>query len=249
MHASLPMYDRPELAQAHQAYWHLIRDNLRQRGLKAPSDLTSDGIGLDFWRSNDLVFSQTCGLPFRTWLHRDVKRVGTPDFGLEGCPPGFYRSVIVTHCEDPRSALADYQGSILAINGTDSQSGFAAFLNHTAHSPLALQDYFVSGSHNASAQAVAEKRVDFAVLDAISWRYMTQWDKFSEKLTVLEMTAATPGLPYICAAGIDSSLIMDSVRDALATLPSDFRNLLGIKGLVDIATADYLAVPIPEGTT
>lgn len=249
MRASLPMYDRPELENAHRAYWSLIRDALRSRGLNAPETLTANGVGLGFWRSNDVVLSQTCGLPFRTWLHRDVQLVGTPDFGLEGCTPGYYRSVIVTHKDDLRAQLSDYHGGVLAINGTDSQSGYAAFLNHTAKSNLSRQDHFVSGSHRASAQAVAEKQADLAALDAISWRLIKRWDRFSDQLRVLEMTVPTPGLPYICATDIDPTDIADAVRCALAASPKDARDALGIKALINIPKADYLAVPIPEGTT
>ncbi len=249
MRASLPMYDRPELAQAHAVYWGLIRDELNAQGITADRNLTADGLGLDFWRSADLVLSQTCGLPYRKWLHEDVSLVGTPDFGVEGCTAGYYRSVLVIHRDDPRTSLGAFDGAVLAINGTDSQSGYAAFFNHTADTPLALKNHVTSGAHIASAQAVARGQADIAALDAVSWRLMQRWDRFARDLRVLDYTKPTPGLPYICARGVDAGQVAHAVRIAIDTMPDKVRDALGIVGLVSIPQADYLAVPVPAALT
>lgn len=249
MLASLPMYDRPELTQAHRAYWGLIRDALHKLGIQGDSDLTPEGLGLDFWRSPDLCFSQTCGLPYRKWLHGDVQLVGTPDFGLEGCPPGYYRSALVARKDDPRRGLADFAGAVLAINGTNSHSGYAAFFNHIAQNPLPVKACVTSGAHRASARAVAEERADLASLDAVSWRLIQRWDSFADQLKVLEYTTPTPGLPYICGPRVDAAQVAQAVRGAIDALPHAQRDALGIVGLVSIPKADYLAVPVPAGST
>ena len=95
MIAALPMYDRPETAAATDRYWGLIRDGLRAREIEAPDDLTRTDDLWTLWQSPDLVLAQTCGLPFRARLHGQVQLVGTPDFGLPGCAPGYYNSVII----------------------------------------------------------------------------------------------------------------------------------------------------------
>ena len=87
------------------------------------------------WTDPGLVLGQTCGLPFVRELAGRVALVGAPDYGLPGCPPGWYRSAVVVRADDPREALAGFRGARLAVNGSDSQSGWGAILHHAA--PLA----------------------------------------------------------------------------------------------------------------
>ena len=84
--ASLPMYDRPELREAHDDYWAAIHQRLENSGVESPAKLERNGVGLDFWSDGNLIFSQTCGLPYRKYLHDKVGLVATPDFAIEGCP-------------------------------------------------------------------------------------------------------------------------------------------------------------------
>ena len=95
MIASLPMYDRPELRAETDRYWTLIQEELAARGVDAPEALLRDGALMPQWESPDLILSQTCGFPYRARLHGRVALVGTPDFGNEGCAPGYYRSVLI----------------------------------------------------------------------------------------------------------------------------------------------------------
>ena len=89
MIASLGMYDRPETAAANDRLWAGIRDGLRSHGIAAPDTLTRGANAYwDAWTAADLVFSQTCGFPFRARLHDHVTLIGTPDYGLPDCPDG-----------------------------------------------------------------------------------------------------------------------------------------------------------------
>ncbi|MFN7224061.1 MAG: hypothetical protein ACK4MS_08580, partial [Paracoccaceae bacterium] len=107
MIASLGMYDRPETSAANDALWALIRDALRDRGRDAPQALTrGEAACWPAWQAPDLVLSQTCGLPFRSRLHDHVTLIGTPDYGVEGCAPGYYRSVLIARSDDPRQTEA-----------------------------------------------------------------------------------------------------------------------------------------------
>ena len=99
--ASLPMYDRPETAAANDRYWQAIRTRLGE----GPETLTRTGELWEHWLAPDLVLSQTCGYPYRARLHGQVTLVGTPDYGLDGCPPGHYRSIFVARADDPRTDL------------------------------------------------------------------------------------------------------------------------------------------------
>ena len=81
--------------------------------MEAPEGLQRDPDDLwSQWTSPDLVFSQTCGFPYRARLHGSVTLIGTPDFGVEDCPPGYYRSVLVARADDPRDTVAEFDGSL-----------------------------------------------------------------------------------------------------------------------------------------
>jgi len=96
--AMLGMYDMPATSAANDRFWTLIRQHLGY----GPTYLTRDGNVWDIWLNPDLLFAQTCGMPYRTRLHGQVQLVGTPDYGLPGCPPGHYCSVLIARAEDDR---------------------------------------------------------------------------------------------------------------------------------------------------
>ena len=147
MIASLGMYDRAETAGANDRLWALIRDALRDAGEAAPASLTRAAAAYwQAWQSPDLCFSQTCGFPFRARLHGEVTLIGTPDYGVDGCAPGFYNSVYVARATDKRD-LADFDGACLAYNEAMSQSGWAAPQNHAATLGLHFAPGLATGAH------------------------------------------------------------------------------------------------------
>ena len=247
MIASLMMYARPELAEAHGRYWQLIRAELAKRGIDNPKTLAQDTDEFEVWNHPELVLSQTCGMPYRLWLHDKVTLVGTPDFAIEGCPPGYYRSAIVVRTDDPRETLEAFAQARFAFNQNFSQSGYAAPYNHLKPRGLWFDDQLQTHGHLISAQWVAAGKADIAALDAVSWRLMQRYEAFARDLRVLEWTEPTPGLPYITAKGADRAATFDAVMAAIASLSNNDRDALGLTGLVEIPKQDYLAIPNPDG--
>ncbi len=246
MIASLPMYDRAETQGANDRLWAGIRDGLRAAGLAAPDALTRGQDDLFAqWLMPDLVFSQTCGFPFRTRLHDKITLVGTPDFGVQGCPPGYYKSVFVAHADDPRDDIGQFDGAGLAFNDSHSQSGWAAPQNHAAAIGIRLIPALQSGSHALSARAVAARKAPIAALDMVTWSLLQDWEPAAKHLKVVGATQPTPGLPYITAKGGDGTAIFAAAKAAIAALSQPDRALLRLRDLTFIRAADYLAVPIP----
>lgn len=245
MIASLMMYAHPALKGPQGRYWGLIRDAMAARDIDSPAELSNDADAMKVWRDPDLVLSQTCGMPYRLWLKDDVQLVGTPNYGVTGCPPGYYASPIVVRADDPRTQLDDFRTARLAFNQSHSQSGWASIYNHLQPRGWWFSDRHQSHGHASSARAVAEGKADIAALDAVSWRIMQAYEGFAKKLRVLEWTAPTPGLPYITGPDTDADAVFDAVTTALDGLAETDRAALGIKGLVRIPKADYLAVPNP----
>ena len=245
MIAALPMYDRPELQAANDRYWALIRAGLLARGIAAPEGLLRGDTDLmPQWESPDLVLSQTCGFPFRARLHGKVALVGTPDFGNEGCPPGYYRSILIARHDDPRDDLAQFDGAAIAYNDGLSQSGWAAPMNFAAAQGVRLVPGLETGSHRASFRAVADGRAALAAIDALTWALISEYEE-TAAVKVIGATDPTPALPYITALGRDAAAVFDAVAQAILQLTPEDRARLHLKGIVHIPAADYLRVPIP----
>lgn len=250
MIAALPMYDRPELTGATDRYWALIRDGLRARGIDAPEALQRvDAELMPQWLAPDLVLSQTCGFPYRAGLHGKVRLIGTPDFGVEGCPPGYYRSMFIARADDPRAGLAAFDGVAMAYNDGLSQSGWAAPQNHAAALGLRFPAGALTGSHAASLLAVAEGRADLAALDAVTFRLLAKSDPAAALVKVVALTDPTPGLPYICAEAVDADVVFDAIAAAIPALGDADRAALGLRGLCRIPAGAYLSVPTPPPPT
>lgn len=241
MTAMLGMYDMPALRPANDRFWALIRLYLGE----GPPTLSRDREFWDIWQDPGLVLAQTCGMPYRTRLHGKVQLVGTPDYGLPDCPPGYYRSVFVARADDDRP-LAELASGTLAFNEALSQSGWAAPITHLSQLHLSPERLLETGGHSRSAQAVADGCADFAALDALTWVLLTEHTDLGSKLRNVATTDPTPALPYITARGQDADRIAAAVRTAVETLSQSDRDSLHIRGLIDIPAERYLAVSTPQ---
>lgn len=245
MIASLGMYDRPETAAANDRLWALIRDGLRTRKVAAPDRLTrGEAAYWPAWQSPDLVLAQTCGFPYRAALHDKVSLIATPDYGLPDCPPGHYASVFVAR-KDDRRTLPEFRSARFAYNEALSQSGWAAPQNHAATMGFHFTPSLETGGHRLSAQAVAEGRADIAALDALTWAMLSRWEPFAAALREVARTAPTPALPFIAAKGANIAATRAALAEAVAALTPDDRATLLLKGIVDIPSERYLAIPTP----
>ena len=64
--ASLPMYDLPEAADATEALWRGLARHFAEAGIEdVPAEILRRPRLPDHWLAPDLLFSQTCGYPFR----------------------------------------------------------------------------------------------------------------------------------------------------------------------------------------
>lgn len=241
MIASLPMYSRLETAAATDDFWTLIRNEHGQW----PVHLTRTNSPWDQWRSPDLLFSQTCGLPFRLELHRHVQLIGTPDYGLDDCPPGYYCSVIVMRTDDGRPPSTHLDQLVLAYNSADSQSGWAAAHDYADHHGTDFRTAVETGSHLASAKSVAAGQADVTFIDAQSWRDIERFDSFAAALKVADRTPPVPGLPYITGPDGDPQALAGSVSRAISVAPKNVLSNLGIVKLVPIPLSAYLSLPTP----
>lgn len=246
MIASLGMYDRAETAAANDRLWGGVRDGLRARGIAAPEALTrGEAAFWTAWEAPELVFSQTCGFPYRARLHGQVTLIGSPDYGLPGCAPGHYNSVFVVRATDARDSLTQFQDARFAYSDGFSQSGWAAPQTHAESLGFHFKPSLRSGGHRLSALAVAEGRADIAAMDALTFAQCQRYDPFMAELRELGRTDPTPALPFIAGPGADAGACFAALSQAVADLAPDGSRSLGLRAVVQIAAAAYLAVPTP----
>ncbi|GGB04234.1 phosphate/phosphite/phosphonate ABC transporter substrate-binding protein [Allosediminivita pacifica] len=239
MIVSLPMYDRAETAAANDALWQGVRARLGY----GPEALHRD-IGLwEAWLAPDLLLSQTCNLPYRLRLHGHVQLVGSPDYELPGCPPGYYNSVLVARADDDRALPQLAKRSV--INQPHSQSGFGALWYHLADHGITPTIVGESGGHVRSAPMVAEGAGDLACIDALSWRLIKRHDPVAAQLREIDRTAPTPATPYITGAGTDLDALRESLSGAIAGLAPEHREALSLQDLAVLDEAAYLNLPNP----
>jgi len=241
------MYARAELDAAHQRFWQLMRQQLRLIGIDSPARLSQHSEEFSVWLHPQLLLSQTCGMPYRLWLHDKVQLVGTPDYALDHCPAGYYRSALVVRADDPRCTLGQFSESVFAYNQRFSQSGYCAAYWHVQASGFWFKRLLHTQQHLLSARAVADSSADIASIDAVSWRLISRYESFANKLRVLDWTSATPGLPLI-SANPDTDAIFSAVSQAIELLSCADREALGIRGIVKIDKQRYLEMDDPPDT-
>lgn len=205
---SLPMYDWPEVRSATDAFYDGLRTHLSQAGFDAPDALNRPGDLSTEWQSPDLLLSQTCGLPYVRTLRDTVSLLGTPVYDLPGCRAGEYASALVVRASDSAKAISDLEGARAIVNGFDSQSGCAALFQAVlarGFAPPFFAETEVSGSHRASAAAVADGQADVCAIDPVSWQLIQDWDApVARRLRILGWGNYGPALPLVTAKAIDA---------------------------------------------
>jgi ABC-type phosphate/phosphonate transport system substrate-binding protein len=240
--AFLPMYAVRGAHDHTDTLWRCLRDSLRRSGIEAPEQVSAITPRIDGWLHPDLILGQTCGLPYITRLCDRVELIGTPDYGVEGCAPGFYHSNLVVSAADKRRQLSEFLGATFAFNGRDSQSGYGAMMRAAASFAKAGRFFgraIHTGSHDASMRLVGTGYADIAAIDSVTWRISRQFDSVTEGLRSIGTTEPTPGLPFIAAKSRWDVRLLDAVRAGVASLPEATRRAFGLRDVSPFRRADY----------
>jgi ABC-type phosphate/phosphonate transport system substrate-binding protein len=222
--ASFPMYDYPELAEAHDALWQAVAARLRAAGVRdVPMRLDRRQGHRATWRNADLLLGQGCEYP----LAKDaaqIRVVATPRYTAPGCVGATYCSAVIVRAADCAATLADLRGRRCVINEVDSNSGMN--LLRAAIAPLAGGDRFfasvaISGAHRESLAFVASGEADVAAIDCVSFAHFQHLETHATRaVRVLCWTARCPSLPYITARTVSAAKTR-VLHDALASAVAD----------------------------
>ena len=245
--AVLPMYDFPWTAAANDALWAAISARLAEAGVQSPTRLTRGGDLPGFWRHPGLIFGQTCGYPYASGLQDAVTLIATPEYSFPGCEDASHRSFIVRRVTDPRRELSEFRGATAALNAYDSNTGmnlFRATIASVAGGAPFFRAIVVTGSHEASVEAVTDGEADLASIDCVSFSLLKRGrPELIERVAVVAESAPSPGLPFIASARLGRSTI-DAVREALFAALADpdlaeARAALGLVGARVTKDDDY----------
>jgi ABC-type phosphate/phosphonate transport system substrate-binding protein len=245
--AVLPMYDFPGTAAANDALWAAISARLAEAGVRAPTRLTRGGDLAALWRHPGLVFGQTCGYPYVTGLKDSVTLIATPEYSFAGCEGASHRSFIIRAARDPRRGLSEFRGATAALNAQDSNTGmnlFRAAIASVARGAPFFRAIVVTGSHEASVEAVAEGQADLASIDCVSFALLSRGrPELVEGVALVAESPLSPGLPFVASARLEQSTI-DAVREALFAALADpaldeTRATIGLKGARPARPANY----------
>jgi ABC-type phosphate/phosphonate transport system substrate-binding protein len=222
--AALPMYDFPQVRDAHDAFWAALAERLSAAGLRdVPRELTRDLGHFDVWRHPALLFAQGCEYPLAKSFADQVRLVATPRYSVPGCEGGHCRSAIVVRREETGS-LADFRGRRCVVNEMDSNSGMN--LLRAAVAPLAggacyFASVAVSGAHLHSVEMVASGEADVAAVDCVSLAHFRRvYPGVVATLRVSGWTPASPSLPFITARSAGDATVQ-VLRSALAGVFAD----------------------------
>lgn len=238
MIAALQMYDWPEVAAGTDAFWAAVRDTLREDGIAAPDALSRPRSPAEAWRAPRLLLGQSCGLPYVSGACGRALPVARPVYAADGCGAGTYRSALVVRGGEA-GPLGRFRGRVAAVNEYASQSGCNALAD--AVRPLGdafFGDVVVTGTHRASALAVADGLADIAAIDAVAWALFaeTEPEAFG-RLTVLGWTDEMPALPFITAAA--HAPLVPAILRALVSA-AGIGNPAGLPvGILPAAAGDY----------
>jgi ABC-type phosphate/phosphonate transport system substrate-binding protein len=234
--ASLGMYDAPALRGANDALWSTLADRLRLAGIEGVPDRLDRARPLeDIWADPNLLLAQTCGYPLATAWRDRLRYVATPRYSAPGCEGASHRSRIVIRRDDTAEALAMLRGRRAAVNDPSSNTGMN--LLRAAVTPFAIDGRFFgsvieTGSHFASAQAVASGVADVAAIDGITFTHLECVEPtLTHQLRTLAWSAASPGLPLVTSA-VTTSEELRLIRRAIQAAVRDAENAAVLRTLL-----------------
>jgi ABC-type phosphate/phosphonate transport system substrate-binding protein len=223
--AALPMYDFPELREAHDRLWAALAQRLQAlRVAPVPRQLTRGLSHREVWAHPGLLFGQACEYPVSKFFRGRLRIVATPRYGAPGCADTYYRSAIVVRAEEPAEHLEDLRNRRGIANEPDSNSGmnlFRAALAPVSNGTRFFQSLQFSGSHRRSMELVATGEADVTAVDCVTLAYLQRFQpRLTSGLKVIDWTPPSPCLPFVTSQQTRESTLQ-ALRSALAEVFAD----------------------------
>jgi ABC-type phosphate/phosphonate transport system substrate-binding protein len=223
--AALPMYDFPELREAHDRFWSALARRLQESGVPGvPGNLARGSSHREVWGHPGLLFGQACEYPLSKSFRGQLRIVATPQYSAPGCNGSTYRSAVVVRAEEGVESLAQLRGRRCVVNEPDSNSGMN--LLRAALAPLAgggrfFRSVSFSGSHRQSVELIASGEADVAAIDCVSFEHLRRTrPALVSQVRVVDWTPPSPCLPFVMARRVGAKTAV-AVREALRAVCAD----------------------------
>ena len=173
-----------------------------------------------------------CGLPFSRSEPQPHLIAAPVPSATEFRGQPMYWSEFIVHADSPHRALSDSFGGRIAFTGTESQSGFAAPLQHlrqagSGDGPLFREVIAPQVTPQGALAAVAEGRADVAAIDAYSLQLLRRYaPELVANARVVARTEPRPIPPLIASeplAALTSAFLEAHEDVALHPVLSDLR--------------------------
>lgn len=205
------------------------------------------------YTDKNLIAAQTCGYPFmKRWVNSH-EPLAVPVFDVEGCKPqgtigsrsGQYSSWFITFADNTAQSLGQFQGKRVAINSETSNSGMNVLryaISQITPSDTFFRERVISGSHQASMRRVADRRVDIAAIDTVSYALIGDLEPtLVKQLKIVGQSVFTMGLPFICSrqSEVNRLALCDAMNTAVKHMNQDARKTLHLAGFEAVTREDY----------
>ena len=241
--ASLPMYGEIELRPVIEHWWTGLAGHLSEQGLADVPDVLAWPEDIyRHWRSLDLLFSQTCGHPLVNMIAQDVQLIATPHYDVSRCEGPYYASHVLVHEESDFQGIDDLRGCRLAVNGTDSYSGYHVWprvLLDAEDIDTYFDDVVQTGAHRASVRCIREQAADVCAVDCVTLALLgDQLPGEISSTRILTTSPQAPALPFVTSAATPTEDVA-RLRDGLFAALAD-PSLAGIRATLHLAGASVL---------
>lgn len=209
-HASLPMYNLPEMQADNAAFWQAIRTEATRLGV---NDLPAI---LDFARKPvparieaAAVFTQVCGWPLQTIYAGQASVLGVPVYAAAQCDGPTHAGVFVVRRDASFHTVADLRGCTFVFNSVNSNSGMN--LPRLVIAALADGRPFFGSIHEthsqpANLERIARGEADATCVDCVTYAFFVRHrPALAARLRVLAVTPHTPAIPFVTSVATDAA--------------------------------------------
>ena len=247
-HASLPMYNLPEMRGANASFWQALRVEAERLGVAdLPLELDFDRKPVPSQIEPDTLFTQVCGWPLQTIYAGQAAILSVPVYAVAGCDGPTHAGVFVVRRGARYRSVADLRGCGFLFNSVHSNSGMnlpRRLIAELAHGRPFFGSVEETHSQPGNLERVACGDADATCVDCVTYAFFTRHrPSLAQQLRVLARTASSPAIPFVTAAATEPR-IKTALAEALARVAqapewANVREGLLLSDVAPAAQADY----------